>query len=138
MLGAPEDQVLIRVFLGGACQAELVDLADEQLGLAVSVVLDAVFPLGPFRATARAIAARHHARFRAIYCYCSDDAIWQARLVARVQYVPGWTPVGWAEVERLRAIYTPWSPSAALGIDAIQPFEQNLARVLAYIRNPAP
>jgi predicted kinase len=111
----------------------LLDLADEQLALGLSVVLDAVFPLDGFRAAAREIAAHHDAAFRPVYCFCSDEAVWRARMDARVQYVPGWDPVGWDEVERLRPLYQPWAPGAALFVDAVQSIDENLQHVLRYL-----
>lgn len=112
----------------------LLDLADEQLGLGLSVILDGVFPLTGFREVAREIAARHDLPLSVIHCFCADADIWRARLAAgRVQYVPGWPPVGWAEVERLCPLYQPWAPDQALFVDAVQPLEDNLARVQAHL-----
>jgi predicted kinase len=70
----------------------LLDLADEQLSLGVSAILDAVFPMEGFRQTARALAGRYQAEFRAI----SDEAIWRERMRQRHHYLPNWTPVDWA------------------------------------------
>ena len=112
----------------------LLDQADEQLALGISVVLDAVFPLPGFREQAREIAARHGARFRVVYCFCSDEAAWRARMAGRRQLVPHWAPVGWEEVERLAALYTPWAPGTALPVDACDGVDENLARVLKWIR----
>jgi predicted kinase len=141
LLAKDRVQRVLRDHVPGAAPVDgyrlLIDLADEQLSLGVSVVLDAVFPLAGFREEARAIAARHAAGFRAVYCYCSDEAVWRARTAARVQYVPGWPPVGWDEVERLRTFYEPWDPAAALFVDALAPPEANLGRVLAYLRDAA-
>jgi predicted kinase len=141
LLAKDRVQRVLRDHVPGAAPVDgyrvLLDLTDEQLGLGVSVVLDAVFPLAEFRDEARAVAARHAARFHPIYCYCSDEAVWRARVAARVQYVPGWTPVGWEEVERLRGFYEPWDPAAALFVDALDPPAANLARVLAYLRDAA-
>jgi predicted kinase len=112
----------------------MFDLADEQLGLGLGVVLDAVFPLVEFRLVARDIARRHRACFRPIYCYCSDESVWRERLGGRRQAVPYWTPVGWAEVERLREIYEPWEPETTLFLDALDPVEENLALALGWIQ----
>jgi predicted kinase len=111
----------------------ILDLADEQLSLGLSVILDATFPLDHFRTVASEIAARHQARFCAIYCHCSDDAIWRERMVNRVQYVPGWKPVGWDDVLRMRDYYQPWDDNA-LFADSVRPPEENLPAVLEYIR----
>jgi len=141
LLAKDRVQRVLRDHVPGAAPVDgyrlLIDLADEQLSLGVSVVLDAVFPLAGFRDEARAVAARLGARFRPVYCYCSDEAVWRARVEARVQYVPGWTPVGWDEVERLRAFYEPWDPAAALFVDALAPPDANLTRVLAYVQAAA-
>jgi predicted kinase len=109
----------------------LLDLADEQLGLKLSVILDAVFPLPGFRQTAQEIAARHAVRFFPVCCFCSDEGVWRERMGERRQYVPGWTPLGWEEVERLRPIYQPWAPGEALFLDACEAPERNLARLVA-------
>lgn len=110
----------------------ILDMADEQLGLGVSAILDATFPLDHFRVVASEIAARHSARFCAIYCYCSDDNVWRRRMEQRVQYVPGWQPVGWDDVLRMRAYYQPWGGNA-LPIDSLRPPEENVDAVLAQI-----
>jgi predicted kinase len=112
----------------------MFDLADELLSLSLGVVLDAVFPLAEFRLVARDIARRRQARFRPIYCYCSDESVWRERVGGRRQVVPNWTPVGWAEVERLREIYQPWEPETTLFLDALNPVEENLAVALGRIQ----
>lgn len=112
----------------------ILDMADEQLSLGVSVILDATFPLDHFRTVASEIAVRHNARFCAVYCHCSDDMVWQQRMEQRVQYVPGWRPVGWNDVLRMRAYYQPWGENA-LVVDSLQPPESNFDQVLAAIQN---
>jgi predicted kinase len=112
----------------------ILDLADEQLSLGVSVILDATFPLDHFRSVASDMAARHDARFCAVYCYCSDEALWRSRMQRRVEYVPGWKPVGWEDVERMRDYYQPWGENA-LAVDSLFPAEINFPAVLSYIQN---
>lgn len=112
----------------------ILDLADEQLSLGISVILDATFPLDHFRTVASEIAARHHARLCAFYCYCSDDAVWEKRMTSRVQYVPGWKPVGWDDVLRMRQYYQPWDDNAML-IDSLQGADKNFDRVMNAIQN---
>jgi predicted kinase/GNAT superfamily N-acetyltransferase len=111
----------------------LFDLADEQLALGLSVLLDAVFPMEEFRLRARDIARRHGGRFRAIHCVCSDVKIWRQRVEGRRQVVPHWTPVVWSEVERIQATYEPWEAGAALSVDSANPMEENLATVLEWL-----
>jgi len=112
----------------------MLDLADEQLSLGVSVVLDAVFPMEESRLAARDIAYRNSARFRPVYCYCSDQSVWRERMKGRQQYVPNWTPVGWEAVERLQAMYEPWDPETTLFVDSLNDLEDNLVLILDRIR----
>jgi predicted kinase len=112
----------------------MLELADEQLALGISVILEAVFPLAGFRVSAQELAQRHSAGFRAIYCYCSDEGVWQKRMQVRQPLVPHWTPVGWDDVERLRASFQPWDPQEALFIDSLNDLEENLALVLKWVQ----
>jgi predicted kinase len=102
----------------------ILDMADEQLSLGISVILDATFPLEHFRMVASEIATRHKARFCPLYCHCSDDAAWQARMNSRAQYVPGWQPVGWDDVLRMRQYYQPWNTNAKV-VDSLYPPQHN-------------
>lgn len=111
----------------------ILDLADEQLSLGVSVILDATFPLDHFRTVANETAMRHNANFCAIYCFNSDDDVWRKRMEKRVQYVPGWRPVGWEDVQRMRTYYQPWGDNA-LVLDSMRPPEENFALALEQIR----
>ena len=112
----------------------ILNLAEEQLSLGVSCILDAVFPLPGFRQSLQEIAARHGARLRVVHCLCSNEAIWQKRMQGREQFHDHWTPVGWEEVERLRAIYEPWPKlTSTLEVDAINDPDQNLRKVLTWL-----
>ncbi len=114
----------------------LLDQAAEQLSLGLGVVLDAVFPLPEFRQAARDIAFHQGASLAIIQCVCTDELLWRARVDSRSEIVPGWPPAGWAEIERLRPIWQPWPPGTTLVVDAVHPFEINLAASLAYIGDP--
>lgn len=110
----------------------ILDMADEQLSLGISVILDATFPLDHFRTVASEIAVRHQARFCAFYCYCSDDDMWRSRMTERVQYVPGWRPVGWDDVLRMRQYYQPWNENA-VALDSVRPPQENFMEALRAI-----
>ena len=112
----------------------ILDMADEQLSLGVSAILDATFPLDHFRTVASEIAARHKARLCALYCHCSDDEAWRQRMTRRVQYVPGWKPVGWDDVLRMREYYQPWKDNAVV-VDSLYSAEDNFPAVLHAIEN---
>jgi predicted kinase len=115
----------------------ILEQADEQLSLGLSAILDATFPLDHFRMVASETAARHKANFCALYFYCSDEQVWRERMSDRVHYVPGWKPVGWSDVERMREYYQPWNDNA-MTVDSLYPPEENLPKVLDYIRKAGP
>jgi predicted kinase len=113
----------------------MLDMADEQLGLGVSVILDAVFPLVGFRDQAKVIARKHSAQYRPIYCYCSDELEWQRRMVMRSHaYVPHWSPIDWSEVERTRDMYVPWSSGSTLFVDTMEDIDSNLAKIQTWVK----
>ena len=114
----------------------ILDMADELLSLGLSCIRDAPSPLHPSRTVARETPARHKSRFTAIYCYCSDDLVWQERMKERVQYVPGWKPVGWDDVLRMREYYQPWNNNA-LFIDSLRSPDENLPVVMDHIQQAA-
>ena len=116
----------------------MFDLADEQLALGVSVILDAVFPMQEFRSVAYNIAASNKARFCPVYCFCSDMSVWQDRMRDRQRYVPNWTPVGWSEVERMQTVFEPWEPARVLSVDAVNSLERNLELVQSWVRGTEP
>lgn len=110
----------------------MLDLAGEHLMLGTTVVLDAVFPMEGFRDGARQLAHAAQTVFLPVYCYCSDEALWQQRMPNRVQYVPGWEPVGWDEVERLRDRFEEWQTSPLLCLDAVDSIDENYEKLRNY------
>jgi len=111
----------------------LMDLAEQQLTLGISPIIDAVFPMREFREHVALIVQRQMANLYIIHTYCSDEMIYRQRMADRVQYHRGWTAKGWEEVERLRPIYEPWIKQDALFLDAMDNIEQNLDKLLNYI-----
>lgn len=75
---------------------------------------------------------RFSARLFLIECICSDEAIHRARVENRTRGIPGWHEVGWDHVERMRAEVTPLTADR-LTVDALEPADDNLRRVLGYI-----
>ena len=112
----------------------ILDLAEQQLALGMSAILDGVFPLEGFRIHAKEVASQHHAIFRPIHTYCSDTTLWQERMEKREQNVPDWTPVGWEEVKRIQSDFLPWDKSATLFLDAVDPFKENLTKAIMWIK----
>ncbi len=111
----------------------ILDLAEQQLSLGISAILDGVFPLEGFRLHAQEIAEKYQAEFRPIHTYCSDPLLWQQRMAKREQNVPDWSPVGWDEVLRMQPDFLPWDKHTALFLDAVNDFNSNIEKAIHWI-----
>ena len=113
----------------------LTSLAESQLRLGQAAILDCVAGREPLRHRWRALAAQLGAGFRAVECVCADEALHRSRLAGRQRGIPGWYELDWAEVERIRAEYEPWTTDR-LVVDTAVPVSENLATVAAYVSQP--
>ncbi len=111
----------------------ILDMADAQLSLGMSAILEGVFPLPGFRAAAERLANRYDALFRPVFCHCSDTSLWKSRFDGRDWFVLNWTPVGWEEVERIRPTFEPWDRRKALYLDSVHPLEDNMLQALDWV-----
>jgi len=119
--------------MGAAGYDLLTILAERQLILNQSVILDSVASTTSIRNTWRDIRNKYHAGWRVIECVCSDEVFHRTRLERRQRGIPGWHELEWSEVERVRSYYAPWDEER-LVLDSIQPFDANLASALEYCR----
>jgi len=110
----------------------LGSLAEAQLTVGTSVVLDSVAAYERLRDRWRDLAARHGARFRAVECVCSDEQVHRGRIDGRQRGIPGWYELSWQEVEDARSRYEPWL-AEHLVLDAVAPLDRNLAALAAYL-----
>ena len=118
--------------LGWAGYELLTTLAERQLRINQSVILDSVASTESIRAAWRNLAFAHGAHWRVIECVCSDENVHRARLALRKRNIPGWPELTWSEVERVRQYFTPWRDDR-LTVDAMMPMHHNLATVLTYL-----
>ena len=118
--------------LGYAGYELLTTLAQRQLTLGQSAILDSVAGLESIRRQWRTLATQTGATWRVIECVCSDQELHRARLAVRQRAIPGWHDLDWAEVERVRAYYEPWTEER-LVLDATQPPAENIAATLGYL-----
>jgi predicted kinase len=109
----------------------LSTLVTRQLMLDQSAIVDDVVSDGQL-ALWQEIADTYAARLSLIECVCSDQAVHRTRIEGRVRGIPGWHEVGWDHVERMRA-EVPSLTGDRLIVDAMDPVEDNLRRVLSYI-----
>ena len=106
-------------------------LVTRQLMLDQSAVVDDLVS-DPQLALWHETAGRFAARLSLIECVCSDEAVHRARIENRIRGIPGWHEVGWDHVERMRAELAPLTVDRLI-VDAMEPVDDNLRRVLSYI-----
>lgn len=92
----------------------LLDLAESQLAIGVSVVVDSVF-MGADRRLTQEIANRHEAAFRPIYTFVSDEQVWRARVEERAASAPPEDGAAtWERIQEQRKSFETWQPGSAL------------------------
>jgi len=107
-------------------------LARSQLRLGASVVLDGVARDPEVEGT-RALAHEEGAGSFVVLTSCADPDVHRARLLGRRRAIPGWYELGWEQVERSRASWTP--PSGVdLHLEATDPLAQSVQQVRTAVR----
>jgi predicted kinase len=106
-------------------------VAEEQLKLGLSVIIDAVSPVREAREMWRTLSVTYHAQLVVIECVLDKD-MHQQRLAHRRRNLYGLPEVRWEDVEARRHAYLPWE-QARLVLDTAHDPESNLGRALAYI-----
>ena len=109
----------------------LTVLAERQLMLGQSVILDSVAGTPSIRSTWRQLSERYAASWRVIECTCSDESLHRARLKDRKRNIPGWHELEWSEVERVKQYYVSWE-GEYLVLDMAQSLEENLSKARKY------
>ena len=110
----------------------LLTLAEAQLVLGMSVILDSVF-MGLDRIHAQELARTCSAAFRPIYCFVSDESRWRQRVTQRAEMLQNSAVATWERIAHQREHFQPWQPDTALFVDGIQSIEQNYATIHAYV-----
>jgi hypothetical protein len=77
------------------------------------------------------LAERYQAKRLVIECVCSDEAFHHSSPPKRERNIPGWRELEWSEVEKVRGYFLPWE-GKRLVLDRTNPFEDNLAKAIAY------
>jgi predicted kinase len=110
----------------------LLTVAEAQLGLGISVILDSVF-MGADRLHAQELARQYQALFRPVYCFVSDEALWEKRVTGRADSLDNPAVARWESIQGQRRHFLPWQTGTALFVDAVEPLEQNYARVREFV-----
>jgi predicted kinase len=122
---------LIKTETGVAAYEVAHALADENLRLRHTVIVDAVNPVEAPRAAWRKLAAKHRVSLKIIECVCSDETIHRGRIEAPVA---GKRELTWARLLQRRAEYEAWTdPRLVLDTSRTSP-AQLLAQALNYTR----
>jgi predicted kinase len=110
----------------------LTVLAEEQLCRGQSIVIDSVAGVEAIRAEWRALAHRYAARFVGVETICTDPTVHRSRVEFRHPEVTTGYELTWGEVRAIKTRFEPWGGDR-LVLDALDPFEENIDRVMAYI-----
>ena len=117
---------------GLAAYVAAAALAERQLEIGLTTIVDAANYVEPGRQMWRDLAEKRRVPLRWIEIRCSDEAAHCTRLEARGAYIPGFHVVTWVDVLRRRAETEPWTDER-LVLDTAMPVEDLVARALAYL-----
>ena len=117
--------------LGSAGYELLTMLAERQLTLGQSVILDSVASTQSIRATWKHLSEKYQAKWRVIECISSDESFHRSQLAKRERRIPGWHALAWADVEKVKGYFLLWS-GEHLVVDMMDPFEENLSKAIRY------
>ena len=109
----------------------LTVLAERQLILGQSVILDSVASTASIRNTWRELGKKYNADWRVIECICSNVSVHRERLEKRQRAIPGWHELKWTDVEFVQSYYAPWDEERLI-IDSINSIDQNILDILKY------
>lgn len=108
-------------------------LAEANLKLDLSVIVDAVNPVEAAREMWRSLAREQGAALRIIECVCSDARLHRQRIESRRRNIPGMAEITWERVEERRREYEPWADKR-LVLDTARDLAETSGVALAYVR----
>jgi predicted kinase len=117
---------------GLAAYAVVGAMAEDNLALGATVVVDAVNAVGEAKTFWIELARRLDTRLLAIEAILSDGAVHRRRLAGRVRELAIAEPT-WEAVVLRRDEWVAW-PFAPLVVDSIAPLDDNVARILDAVR----
>jgi predicted kinase len=117
--------------LGFAGYELLSILAERQLMLNQSVILDSVAGTQTIRIQWHQLANQYAAQWHVIECVCSDEELHRLRLSGRQRRIPGWYELEWTQVEKAKQFYRPWEEEH-LVLDMVNPIAENIVKARLY------
>jgi predicted kinase len=115
----------------------LLTLAEAQLALGLSVLLDSVF-MGGDRLHAQELARTYQAAFRPVYCFVSDEFLWRQRVTHRAEMLQNPAVATWERIAHQREHFDKWEQDTALFVDGVLSIEQNYVAVRKYATGQNP
>jgi len=109
----------------------LTTLAERQLSLGQSVILDSVASTESIRNIWWDLRKKYNADWRVIECICSDVSVHREHLEQRRRNIPGWHELQWSDVEFVRTYYAPWNEERLI-LDSVNSVDQNILAALNY------
>jgi predicted kinase len=117
---------------GLAAYAVIGAIAEQNLALGASVVIDAVNAVGEAKTFWIELARRHGSRLLAVETVLADGDVHRRRLASRVRDLAIAEPT-WEAVVLRRDEWVAW-PFAPLVVDTLEPVEASVARILEAAR----
>ena len=117
--------------MGSAGYQLLSTLAERQLMLDQSVILDSVASTQTIRETWHNLTKQYQAEWLVIECICSDESTHRSQLSKRQRGIPGWHELTWPDVEKVQQYYLPWQDERLI-LDMVNPFQENLYKAITY------
>ncbi|MEP6896354.1 MAG: AAA family ATPase [Chloroflexota bacterium] len=106
-------------------------LANEQLSLGLSVIIDAVNPVQAARDMWQNLSNKYNSKLIIIECVLDYD-LHKQRIESRIRNLHGIPEVTWVDVENRRNSYLAWEGKRLI-LDTSNTREDNLAKVLEYV-----
>ena len=107
-------------------------LAEQQLGLGLTAIADAVSSLEVAREMWRKAARRAKSPMRVIEVICTDADVHRSRLAGRHRFIDGLPKPSWQDVLARQSEWEPWTEER-LTLDSTQPLEHNIGTALQYL-----
>lgn len=111
----------------------LTVLAERQLMLGQSAILDSVASVEPVRQQWRELAQTYSADWYVVECICSDEARHRQRLEGRKRNITGWHELTWADVARVKGYFAAWDEPRLI-VDSMESVDDNVAKIVAYLQ----
>ena len=105
----------------------LTALAEGQLALGQSAVLDSVATFARLSERWRELATANGAAFLTVHTICSDQALHRRRIESRRREIPGWPELTWEHVREVSQRYE--TRGADLTLDAAESLDRNVEQL---------